>query len=88
MITSWMGQGQDEQALTMARALSRSGEVDKRQQAKQLVAILDAPSLERPDSWTMQLPALEVTASYLNSRSSIQVQAVNASPLEFNRHAT
>ena len=63
MITSWMGQGQDEQALTMARALSRSGDVDKRQQAKQLVDILDAPSLERPDSWTMRLPALEVTAT-------------------------
>ena len=63
MITSWMGQGQNEQALTMARALSRSGDVDKRQQAKQLVNILDAPSLERPDSWTMRLPPLEVTAT-------------------------
>ena len=63
MITSWMGQGQDEQALAMARALSRSGDVDMRQQAKQLVAILDAPSLERPESWTMRLPALEVTTT-------------------------
>ena len=63
MITAWMGQGQDQQALTMARALSRSGDVDKRQQAKQLVDILDAPSLERPESWTMRLPAIEVTAT-------------------------
>ena len=63
MITSWMGQGQDDQALTMARALSRGGDMEMRQQAKQLVVILDAPSLERPESWTMQLPALEVTAT-------------------------
>ncbi len=63
MITSWMGQGQDDQALTMARALSRSGDMEMRQQAKQLLIILDAPSLERPESWTMKLPALEVTAT-------------------------
>jgi hypothetical protein len=56
-------QAHDDQALSMARALSRGGDIEMRQQAKQLVVILDAPSLERPESWTMQLPAIEVTAT-------------------------
>ena len=63
MITAWMGRGDDEQALSTCRLLSRSRDPDLRQQAKQLLAILESPSLARPERWSMRLPDLEMSAT-------------------------
>ncbi|BEV35852.1 DUF3153 domain-containing protein [Synechococcus sp. M16CYN] len=63
MITSWMGQGQEDQAVAMSHILSRTGETNIRQHAKQLVAILEAPRLGRPKNWRIQLPLLEITTT-------------------------
>ena len=63
MVTAWMGQGRDEEALATCRLLSRLGEPELRQQARQLLTILEAPSLERPERWSMRLPSLSIQAS-------------------------
>ena len=63
MITAWMGLGDDEKAINTCRVLSRSREPDLRQQAKQLLAILESPSLARPERWSMRLPDLEMSAT-------------------------
>ena len=63
MVTALMGQGRDQEALTICQLLSRSGEPQLRQQARQLLTILEAPSLDRPESWSMKLPPLSIQAS-------------------------
>ena len=63
MITAWMGRGDDEQAISTCRVLSRIRDPDLRQQAKQLLAILESPSLARPERWSMRLPDLKMSAT-------------------------
>ena len=63
MITAWMGQGQDDKAIATCRLLSRCRDPKLRQQAKQLLGVLEAPSLDRPERWSMTMPQLEVNAS-------------------------
>ncbi|WP_028951448.1 DUF3153 domain-containing protein [Synechococcus sp. CC9616] len=63
MITAWMGRGDDEKAINTCRVLSRSQDPDLRQQAKQLLTILESPSLARPERWSMRLPDLEMSAT-------------------------
>ena len=53
MVTALMGQGRDQEALTICQLLSRSGEPQLRQQARQLLTILEAPALDRPERWSM-----------------------------------
>ena len=63
MITAWMGQGQDDKAITTCRLLSRCRDPKLRQQAKQLLGVLEAPSLDRPERWSMTMPQLELNGS-------------------------
>ena len=63
MVTALMGQGREEDAVTNCRLLSRAGDPDLRPQARQLLTILEAPSLERPERWSMQLPELKLNAT-------------------------
>lgn len=63
MVTAWMGQGQDDKALSTCRALCQCRDSDLRQQARQLLTILEAPSLERPERWSIRLPQLEMNAT-------------------------
>ena len=60
MVTAWMGQGQEDKALSTCRLLTRCRDSDLRLRAKQLLEVLEAPSLQRPASWSMQLPPIDV----------------------------
>ncbi|MGC6482187.1 MAG: DUF3153 domain-containing protein [Synechococcus sp.] len=61
MVTAWMGQGQDAKAVSTCRLLTRCRDSDLRLRAKQLLDVLEAPSLQRPANWSMQLPTLDMT---------------------------
>ncbi|WP_186596649.1 DUF3153 domain-containing protein [Synechococcus sp. PROS-7-1] len=61
MVTAWMGQGEERRAISTCRLLTRCKDPDLRNRAKQLLNVLEAPSLERPARWSMQLPSLEMT---------------------------
>lgn len=61
MVTAWMGQGEERRAISTCRLLTRCKDPDLRNRAKQLLNVLEAPSLERPARWSMQLPTLEMT---------------------------
>ena len=63
MVTALMGQGREQDAVATCRLLSRTGDPELRQQARQLLAILEAPSLERPERWSMRLPDLQLSAT-------------------------
>lgn len=61
MVTAWMGQGEERRAISTCRLLTRCKDPDLRNRARQLLSVLEAPSLERPARWSMQLPTLEMT---------------------------
>ena len=63
MITAWMGKGDDTSAVTTCRLLCRSRDPELRQQAKRLLEVLESPSLDRPERWSMRLPDLEMNGS-------------------------
>ena len=61
MVTAWMGQGEERKAISTCRLLTRCKDPDLRNRARQLLSVLEAPSLERPARWSMQLPTLDMT---------------------------
>ena len=60
MVTAWMGQGDEHKAISTCRLLTRCKDPDLRNRARQLLSVLEAPSLERPARWSMQLPTLDM----------------------------
>jgi len=60
MVTAWMGLGQEDNALSTCRLLTRCRDSEVRARAQQLLTVLEAPSLERPARWSMQLPTLDM----------------------------
>ena len=60
LVTAWMGKGDESKALSTCRRLTRCKDPELRTRARQLLDVLEAPSLERPASWSMQLPTLEM----------------------------
>ena len=72
MITAWMGQGQNDKAIATCRMLSRCRDPKLRQQAKQLLGVLEAPSLDRPERWSMRMPQLELNGSGSGQTSTMR----------------
>ena len=60
MVTAWMGKGDESKALSTCRLLTRCKDPELKTRARQLLDVLEAPSLARPASWSMQLPTLEM----------------------------
>ena len=62
MVTALMGQGDEKKAISTCRVLTKCKELDLRQNAKQLLSVLEAPSLQRPSNWSIKLPNIETSA--------------------------
>jgi len=60
LVTAWMGKGDESKALSTCRLLTRCKDPELKTRARQLLDVLEAPSLARPASWSMQLPTLEM----------------------------
>ena len=60
MITAWMGQGEDQRAIATCKLLAKIKDPQIRQQAKQLISILEAPNLPRPEDWSVTIPKLDL----------------------------
>ena len=60
MVTAWMGQGEERKAISTCRLLTRCKDPALPNRARQLLSVLEAPSLERPARWSMQLPTLDM----------------------------
>ncbi|MEY3757155.1 MAG: hypothetical protein RLZZ263_309 [Cyanobacteriota bacterium] len=58
LATAWMGQGQSARAMVCCRQAKRCADASLRAQAKDLLAVLEAPALERPREWSITLPSL------------------------------
>ncbi len=81
MVTAWMGQGQEEKAISTCRLLSKCKDNELRQVAKQLLDVLEAPSLERPSNWSISIPNLGVSPLF-GKRQKPTVGSKNLTPAE------
>lgn len=59
LATAWMGQGDNRRAVACCRQLNRCRDARLRTQARELLAVLEAPALERPREWSITLPELK-----------------------------
>ena len=66
-VTAYMGQGDEKKAIDTCKALINHKEATVRQQAKQLLSILDAPCLPRPSNWSVEIPKIEMDPSLKSS---------------------
>lgn len=74
MATALIGQGESERAASCVRGLKACADPDLRRQARDLSLILEAPSLQRPENWSITLPQIGGVES-LQERVLTQGQA-------------
>ena len=67
VVTAYMGKGDEKQAINICQKLVRNKKEGVRQQAKQLLSILEAPQLPRPPNWSVEIPKLEMEPSLKSS---------------------
>jgi len=67
LVTAHIGKGDDQKAIHICRTLFSNKKESIRQQAKQLLSILDAPHLERPTNWSVKIPILAMEPSLKSS---------------------
>lgn len=58
MATALIGQGESERAASCVRGLQACADPELRRQARDLSLILEAPSLKRPENWSITLPSI------------------------------
>jgi len=62
LVTAYEAAGQRTEAIALCRALSQHPDLETRQQARQLLYILEAPQLKTRPEWLTQIPDLTVLA--------------------------
>ena len=67
IVTAYMGKGEEQKAISICQTLIHNKKESVRQQAKQLLSILDAPQLPRPANWSIEIPKLEMEPSLKSS---------------------
>ena len=73
MITAWMGRGNEQKAIATCKLLSKVTDPDIRQQAKQLISILEAPSLPRPENWSIEIPNINFKQNIFYTKTFLWV---------------
>tara|TARA_Y100001968_G_scaffold212834_1_gene195928 strand:+ start:315 stop:1406 length:1092 start_codon:yes stop_codon:yes gene_type:complete len=66
-VTAYMGRGEEQEAINICQTLIENKDSSIRQQAKQLLSILDAPCLPRPSNWSVEIPKIEMETSLKSS---------------------
>ena len=69
IVTAYIGKGDEQKAINICQTLIHNKEESVRQQAKQLLSILDAPRLPKPSNWSVEIPTLEMEPSLKSSVS-------------------
>ena len=67
ILTAYMGKGDEQKAINICQTLIHSKKESIRQQAKQLLSILDAPHLPRPSNWSVEIPKIDMEPSLKSS---------------------
>ena len=69
IVTAYMGKGDEQKAINICQTLIQNKKESVRQQAKQLLSILDSPRLPKPSNWSVEIPKLEMEPSLKSSFS-------------------
>ena len=72
IVTAYMGKGDEQKAINICQTLIHNKEESVRQQAKQLLSILDAPRLPKPSNWSVEIPNLEMEPALNLSVSKVK----------------
>ena len=81
IVTAYMGKGEEQKAISICQTLIHNKKESVRQQAKQLLSILDAPQLPRPSNWSIEIPKLEMEPSLKSSfRKTKKKKRINHPP--------
>ncbi len=82
IITAYMGKGDEQQAINICQILIHNKKETVRQQAKQLLSILDAPHLPRPSNWSVEIPKIEMEPSLKSSFRKVKkkIEKINHPP--------
>ena len=67
IVTAYMGKGEEQKAINICKMLIHNKKEKVRQQAKQLLSILEAPQLPRPPNWSVEIPKIEMEPSLKSS---------------------
>ncbi len=67
IVTAYMGKGDEQKAVNICQSLINNKKERVRQQAKQLLSILEAPHLPRPSNWSVEIPKIEMEPSLKSS---------------------
>jgi len=67
IVTAYMGKGNEKEAVSICQTLIHNKKESIRQQAKQLLSILDAPHLPRPSNWSVEIPKIKMEPSLKSS---------------------
>ena len=80
MITALMGEGEIKKAILLCKKLAKHQNYSYRQQAKDLISILDAPVLSKPENWSVTIPALNLPSSKTTHQKPGKSLPKNAQP--------
>ncbi len=58
LVTAYIGKGENTKAISTCKLLTKCKDKGIREKAKQLLPILEAPSLIRPSNWSIEIPTL------------------------------
>jgi hypothetical protein len=78
LVSAYEGMGESKLALELCRELAQFPNLEIRKQAQQLLYILEAPQLKRPEDWTTKIPDLEKLPE---SKPQYQKGSYRAKPL-------
>ncbi len=81
MITAWMGEGENKKAIGLCKELAKHQDYIYRQQAKELIPILDAPILSKPENWSLKIPPLNLEPSLNKNKKRKKILAKNIQQL-------
>ncbi len=70
IVTALIGQGNNQQAISICEILSKHKKDSIRMQAKQLISVLNSPELARPKEWSIKIPKLDIDESFNQFRTS------------------
>ena len=81
IVTAYMGKSDEKKAISICQKLTRNQKESVRQQAKQLLSILEAPNLPRPSNWSVEIPKIELEPSAKSSfRKTKKTERVDYPP--------
>tara|TARA_B100000700_G_scaffold326253_1_gene437239 strand:+ start:637 stop:1110 length:474 start_codon:yes stop_codon:yes gene_type:complete len=70
LVTAYIGHGDNGKATSTCRELTKCQDKEIKQKAKELLPILQAPTLKRPENWSIKIPTIN---SYSKKSNALYV---------------